>query len=68
MCVWYQAGPVTAFLAAAARLTVGLSEPVHFVNPAFNNQWPDTAADLSPKLAAHVTAVAFHAERGHAHR
>ncbi|MEU9943136.1 DciA family protein [Streptomyces lavendulae] len=28
------------------------------------DQWPDIAAGLSPKLAAHVTAVAFHAETG----
>ncbi|MEW1724311.1 DciA family protein [Streptomyces sp. NPDC093109] len=27
-------------------------------------QWPDIAAGLSPKLAAHVQAVAFHAETG----
>ncbi|MGC5400767.1 DciA family protein [Streptomyces sp. DT20] len=28
------------------------------------DQWPDIAAALSPKLAAHVQAVAFHAETG----
>ncbi|WP_322888036.1 DciA family protein [Streptomyces solincola] len=28
------------------------------------DQWPDIAAALSPKLASHVTAVAFHAETG----
>ncbi|MBB1242721.1 DUF721 domain-containing protein [Streptomyces durbertensis] len=28
------------------------------------NQWSDIAAALSPKLAAHVEAVAFHAETG----
>ncbi|MET7852933.1 helix-turn-helix domain-containing protein [Streptomyces avermitilis] len=38
----------TAFLAAAARLTVGLSEPVHFVNPAFNPKVPGSwLVDLS---------------------
>ncbi|MEC4019829.1 telomere-associated protein Tap [Streptomyces sp. H27-D2] len=39
----------TAFLAAAARLTVGLSEPVHFVNPPFNPKVPGSwLVDLSP--------------------
>ncbi|MFD7667800.1 DUF721 domain-containing protein [Streptomyces sp. NPDC059788] len=28
------------------------------------DQWPDIAAGLSPKLAAHVQAVAFHAKTG----
>ncbi|CAL9672260.1 DciA family protein [Streptomyces sp. enrichment culture] len=28
------------------------------------DQWPDIAASLSPKLAAHVQAVAFHADTG----
>ncbi|WP_406359344.1 helix-turn-helix domain-containing protein [Streptomyces sp. NBC_00715] len=38
----------TAFLAAAARLTVGLSEPVHFVNQAFNPKIPGSwLVDLS---------------------
>ncbi|MET7921002.1 helix-turn-helix domain-containing protein [Streptomyces avermitilis] len=38
----------TAFLAAAARLTVGLSKPVHFVNPAFNPKVPGSwLVDLS---------------------
>lgn len=38
----------TAFLAAAARLTVGLSEPVHFVNPPFNPKVPGSwLVDLS---------------------
>ncbi|MFF3753291.1 telomere-associated protein Tap [Streptomyces sp. NPDC002018] len=38
----------TAFLAAAARLTVGLSEPVHFMNPAFNPKIPGSwLVDLS---------------------
>ncbi|MEU8934264.1 helix-turn-helix domain-containing protein [Streptomyces sp. NPDC048409] len=38
----------TAFLAAAARLTVGLSEPVHFLAPAFNPKIPGSwLVDLS---------------------
>ncbi|WP_406410625.1 telomere-associated protein Tap [Streptomyces sp. NBC_01614] len=38
----------TAFLAAAARLVVGLSEPVHFMNPPFNPKVPGSwLADLS---------------------
>ena len=38
----------TAFLAAAARLTVGLSEPVHFTAPAFNPKIPGSwLVDLS---------------------
>ncbi|MGW7315508.1 DciA family protein [Streptomyces sp. NPDC054854] len=28
------------------------------------DQWPDVVPGLSPKLAAHVRAVAFHAETG----
>ncbi|WP_438949019.1 telomere-associated protein Tap, partial [Streptomyces harbinensis] len=51
----------TAFLAAAARLTVGLSEPVHFVNPPFNPKVPGSwlvdlsHIDLDPRLPSPFT-------------
>ncbi|MFF8452199.1 telomere-associated protein Tap [Streptomyces leeuwenhoekii] len=51
----------TAFLAAAARLTVGLSEPVHFVNPAFNPKIPGSwlvdlsHVELDPRLPSPFT-------------
>ncbi|WP_409239433.1 telomere-associated protein Tap [Streptomyces sp. PA5.6] len=51
----------TAFLAAAARLTVGLSEPVHFVNPAFNPKIPGSwlvdlsGIELDPRLPSPFT-------------
>lgn len=46
----------TAFLAAAARLTVGLSEPVHHASPVFDKKTPGTwlvdlsHIDLDPRL------------------
>ncbi|WP_405593820.1 helix-turn-helix domain-containing protein [Streptomyces sp. NBC_01410] len=46
----------TAFLAAAARLTVGLSEPVHVTGPVFDKKVPGTwlvdlsHIDLDPRL------------------
>jgi hypothetical protein len=51
----------TAFLAAAARLTVGLSEPVHFVNPKFNPKIPGSwlvdlsHVELDPRLPSPFT-------------
>ncbi|MEU5902475.1 telomere-associated protein Tap [Streptomyces venezuelae] len=51
----------TAFLAAAARLTVGLSEPVHFVGPAFNPKIPGSwlvdlsGIELDPRLPSPFT-------------
>ncbi|MFM9584257.1 telomere-associated protein Tap [Streptomyces caniscabiei] len=51
----------TAFLAAAARLPVGLSEPVHFVNPAFNpkiqGSWlvDLSGIELDPRLPSPFT-------------
>ncbi|MFB7919191.1 telomere-associated protein Tap [Streptomyces sp. NPDC056061] len=51
----------TAFLAAAARLTVGLSEPVHFLNPAFNPKIPGSwlvdlsHVELDPRLPSPFT-------------
>jgi hypothetical protein len=51
----------TAFLAAAARLMVGLSEPVHFVNPAFNPKIPGSwlvdlsHVELDPRLPSPFT-------------
>ncbi|WP_030019414.1 telomere-associated protein Tap [Streptomyces monomycini] len=51
----------TAFLAAAARLTVGLSEPVHFVNPPFNPKIPGSwlvdlsGIELDPRLPSPFT-------------
>ncbi|MFK0231066.1 telomere-associated protein Tap [Streptomyces sp. NPDC090303] len=51
----------TAFLAAAARLTVGLSEPVHFVSPPFNPKIPGSwlvdlsGIELDPRLPSPFT-------------
>ncbi|MBZ6295892.1 telomere-associated protein Tap [Streptomyces olivaceus] len=51
----------TAFLAAAARLTVGLSGPVHFVNPPFNPKVPGawlvdlSHIELDPRLPSPFT-------------
>ncbi|MFH9425416.1 telomere-associated protein Tap [Streptomyces sp. NPDC017529] len=51
----------TAFLAAAARLSVGLSEPVHFVNPPFNPKIPGSwlvdlsGIELDPRLPSPFT-------------
>ncbi|WP_030997795.1 telomere-associated protein Tap [Streptomyces sp. NRRL F-5630] len=51
----------TAFLAAAARLTVGLSEPVHFVHPPFNPKIPGawlvdlSGIELDPRLPSPFT-------------
>ncbi len=51
----------TAFLAAAARLTVGLSEPVHFVGPQFNPKIPGSwlvdlsHVELDPRLPSPFT-------------
>ncbi|MEU3050848.1 helix-turn-helix transcriptional regulator [Streptomyces sp. NPDC006984] len=51
----------TAFLAAAARLTVGLSEPVHFVGPTFNPKIPGSwlvdlsHVELDPRLPSPFT-------------
>ncbi|WP_053163443.1 telomere-associated protein Tap [Streptomyces noursei] len=50
-----------AFLAAAARLTVGLSEPVHFLNPVFNPKIPGSwlvdlsGIELDPRLPSPFT-------------
>ncbi|MFY4721493.1 telomere-associated protein Tap [Streptomyces sp. LaBMicrA B280] len=51
----------TAFLAAAARLVVGLSEPVHFVNPSFSPKIPGSwlvdlsGIELDPRLPSPFT-------------
>ncbi|MFF7892653.1 telomere-associated protein Tap [Streptomyces sp. NPDC007907] len=51
----------TAFLAAAARLTVGLSGPVHFVGPQFNPKIPGSwlvdlsHVELDPRLPSPFT-------------
>ena len=51
----------TAFLAAAARLTVGLSEPVHLTAPAFNPKVPGSwlvdlsHIELDPRLPSPFT-------------
>ncbi len=51
----------TAFLAAAARLVVGLSEPVHVVNPAFDPKTPGSwrvdlsRIELDPRLPSPFT-------------
>ena len=51
----------TAFLAASARLTVGLSEPVHFTSPAFNPKSPGSwlvdlsHIELDPRLPSPFT-------------
>ncbi|MFE5867028.1 telomere-associated protein Tap [Streptomyces roseifaciens] len=51
----------TAFLAAAARLTVGLSGPEHFVNPPFNPKIPGSwlvdfsHIELDPRLPSPFT-------------
>ncbi|WP_327411441.1 helix-turn-helix domain-containing protein (plasmid) [Streptomyces sp. NBC_01281] len=51
----------TAFLAAAARLTVGLSEPVHFHAPTFNPKAPGSwlvdlsHVDVDPRLPSPFT-------------
>ncbi|MGW1894186.1 telomere-associated protein Tap [Streptomyces sp. NPDC002004] len=51
----------TAFLAAAARLTVGLSGPEHFVNPRFNPKIPGSwfvdlsLIELDPRLPSPFT-------------
>ncbi|MCZ4101073.1 telomere-associated protein Tap [Streptomyces sp. H39-C1] len=51
----------TAFLAAAARLTVGLSEPVHFVHPTFNPKIPGSwlidlsHVEIDPRLPSPFT-------------
>ncbi|GHI10329.1 transcriptional regulator [Streptomyces cellostaticus] len=51
----------TAFLAAAARLTVGLSQPVHFTGPQFNPKIPGSwlvdlsHVELDPRLPSPFT-------------
>ncbi|WP_367126332.1 telomere-associated protein Tap, partial [Streptomyces phytohabitans] len=51
----------TAFLAASARLMVGLSEPVHFVGPPFNPKVPGSwlvdlsGIELDPRLPSPFT-------------
>ncbi|MFJ8026032.1 telomere-associated protein Tap [Streptomyces sp. NPDC096311] len=51
----------TAFLAAAARLTVGLSEPVHITSPAFDKKIPGSwlvdlsHIELDPRLPSPFT-------------
>ncbi|MFD8396401.1 telomere-associated protein Tap [Streptomyces sp. NPDC059680] len=53
----------TAFLAAAARLTVGLSEPVHHAAPVFDKKAPGTwlvdlsAVELDPRLPNPFTST-----------
>jgi DNA-binding transcriptional regulator YiaG len=56
----------TAFLAAAARLTVGLSEPVHHAAPVFDKKAPGTwrvdlsRIDLDPRLPNPFTPTGRH--------
>ncbi|MFC8273812.1 DciA family protein [Streptomyces sp. NPDC057271] len=54
----------TGFAAVLQGLMADRAWDVPAAGGSILDQWPDIAAGLSPKLAAHVTAVAFHAETG----
>ncbi|MFJ2847011.1 DciA family protein [Streptomyces griseofuscus] len=54
----------TGFAAVLQGLMAGRAWDIPAAGGSILDQWPDIAAALSPKLAAHVQAVAFHAETG----
>ncbi|MDJ0385223.1 DciA family protein [Streptomyces sp. G-G2] len=54
----------TGFAAVLQGLMADRAWNVPAAGGSILDQWPDIAAGLSPKLAVHVTAVAFHAETG----
>lgn len=54
----------TGFAAVLQGLMADRAWDIPAAGGSILDQWPDIAAALSPKLAAHVTAVAFHAETG----
>ncbi|MGR8012227.1 DciA family protein [Streptomyces hypolithicus] len=54
----------TGFAAVLQGLMADRAWDVPAAGGSILDQWPAIAADLSPKLAAHVTAIAFHAETG----
>ncbi|MGY4966603.1 DciA family protein [Streptomyces sp. 900105245] len=54
----------TGFAAVLQGLMADRAWDVPAAGGSILDQWPDIAAGLSPKLAAHVQAVAFHAETG----
>ncbi|MGW1776223.1 DciA family protein [Streptomyces sp. NPDC002104] len=54
----------TGFAAVLQGLMADRAWDVPAAGGSILDQWPDIAAALSPKLAAHVKAVAFHSETG----
>ncbi|MFE5669093.1 DciA family protein [Streptomyces niveus] len=54
----------TGFAAVLQGLMADRAWDVPAAGGSILDQWPDIAAGLSPKLAAHVEAAAFHAETG----
>ncbi|OIJ95392.1 DciA family protein [Streptomyces colonosanans] len=54
----------TGFAAVLQGLMADRAWDVPAAGGTILDQWPDIAAGLSPKLAVHVAAVAFHAETG----
>ncbi|MFI8504544.1 DciA family protein [Streptomyces sp. NPDC085524] len=54
----------TGFAAVLQGLMADRAWDVPAAGGSILDHWPDIAAGLSPKLAVHVTAVAFHAETG----
>ncbi|WP_327169927.1 DciA family protein [Streptomyces subrutilus] len=54
----------TGFAAVLQGLMADRAWDVPAAGGSILDQWPDIAAALSPKLAAHVQAVAFHPEMG----
>ncbi|MFG3499306.1 DciA family protein [Streptomyces sp. NPDC047928] len=54
----------TGFAAVLQGLMADRAWDIPAAGGSILDQWPDIAAGLSPKLAAHVQAVAFHAETG----
>ncbi|AXE27924.1 DUF721 domain-containing protein (plasmid) [Streptomyces globosus] len=54
----------TGFAAVLQGLMADRAWDIPAAGGSILDQWPNIAAALSPKLAAHVTAVAFHAETG----
>ncbi|WP_435609679.1 DciA family protein [Streptomyces sp. C10-9-1] len=54
----------TGFAAVLQGLMADRAWDIPAAGGSILNQWPDIAAALSPKLAVHVQAVAFHPETG----
>ncbi|MEU3733697.1 DciA family protein [Streptomyces sp. NPDC033538] len=54
----------TGFAAVLQGLMADRAWDIPAAGGSILDQWPDIAASLSPKLAAHVQAVAFHADTG----